>query len=141
MQVSIIVNPDPHAESFTPQPIHNVTAVFDDLDDVISAVRSLKQYGFADEGTSVFIGEEGLVKLDLHGEHHGVLAHVIRALESLNAEEQANHDAEAALKEGHIFITVQTVGSNEQKETVERVLKAHKAHTLRFFGRWTIERL
>src|ERR1035441_7799590 len=60
MQMSIIVNPDPHAESFTPQPIHNVTAVFDDLDDVISAVRSLKQYGFADEGTSVFIGKEGL---------------------------------------------------------------------------------
>src|ERR1035441_4278347 len=96
MQMSISVNPDPHAESFTPQPIHNVTAVFDDLDDVISAVRSLKHYGFADEGTSVFIGKEGLVKLDLHGEHHGVLAHVIRALESLNAKKQPNHYVKAS---------------------------------------------
>jgi hypothetical protein len=79
--------------------------------------------------------------LDLHGEDHGVLARVTRALESLTAEEQANRDAEAALKEGRIFITVQTVGSDEQKETVERVLKAHKAHIPRFFGRWTVERL
>jgi signal recognition particle GTPase len=141
MQMTVNVNPDPHAEGFTPQPIYNVTAVFDDLHDVISAVRSLKQYGFTDECTSVFIGKEGLSKLDLHGEDHGVLARVTRALESLTAEEQANRDAEAALKEGRIFITVQTVGSDEQKETVEHVLKAHRAHSLRFFGRWTVERL
>jgi hypothetical protein len=139
--MTVNVNPDPHAEGFTPQPIYNVTAVFDELNDVISAVRSLKQYGFSDERTSVFRGKKGLARLDLHGEDHGVLARVIRALESLTAEEQANSDAEAALKEGRIFITVQTVGSDEQKETVKRVLKAHKAHTLRFFGRWTVERL
>src|ERR1039458_5294073 len=98
MQMTVSVNPDPHAEGFTPQPIYNVTAVFDDLHDVISAVRSLKQYGFTDECTSVFIGKEGLSKLDLQGEDHGVLARVTRALESLTAEERANRDAEAALK-------------------------------------------
>src|ERR1019366_10211133 len=88
--MTVNVNPDPHAEGFTPQPIYNVTAVFDELNDVISAVRSLKQYGFSDERTSVFRGKEGLARLDLHGEDHGVLARVIRALESLTAEEQAN---------------------------------------------------
>jgi hypothetical protein len=64
------VNPDPHAESFKPQPIYNVTAVFDDLQDVVSAVRSLKQSGFPDERTSVFMGKEGLARLELHGEDH-----------------------------------------------------------------------
>jgi hypothetical protein len=66
---------------------------------------------------------------------------VIRALESLTAEDHANRDAESALKEGRIFMTVQTDGSDESKDVVERVLKEHKAHTLRFFGRWTVERL
>ena len=141
MQMTTNLNPDPHADGFTPQPIYNVTAVFDELHDVISAVRSLKQSAFPDEQTSVFMGKEGLAKLDLHGEDHGVLARVIRALESLTAEDQANRNAEVALNEGRIFITVQTDGSDEQKETVERVLKAHKAHTLRFFGHWTVERL
>lgn len=79
--------------------------------------------------------------MDLHGEDHGVFARVIRALESLTAEAQANQDAEAALKEGRVFITVETYGSEEQKAIVERILKANKAHTLRFFGRWTVQRL
>jgi len=135
------VNPDPHAEGFTPQPIYNVTAVIDELQDLISAVRSLRRSGFSDEHTSVFMGKEGLAKLDLHGEDHGVLARVIRALESLTAEARANQDAEAALKEGRIFITVKTDGSEEQKATVERILKANKAHTLRFFGLWTVQHL
>jgi hypothetical protein len=141
MQMPANVNPDPHAERFTPQPIYNVTAVFDELNDVLSAVRSLKQSGFPDARTSVFMGKEGLAKLDLHGEDHGALARVIRALESLTAEQLANQEVEAALQEGRIFITVQTDGSDDQKETAERVLKAHKAHTVRFFGRWTVERL
>jgi hypothetical protein len=135
------VNPDPHSEGFTPQPIYNVTAVFDELKDIISAVRSLRESGFLDERTSVFMGKEGLAKLDLHGEDHGALARVVRALESLTAEELANREAETALKEGRIFMTVQTDGSEDQKEAAERVLKAHNAHTVRFFGRWTVERL
>ena len=135
------VNPDPHAEGFTPQPIYNVTAVFDELHDVASAVRSLKLSGFPDAGMSVFMGKEGLAKLDLHGEDHGMLARVIRTLESLTAEEAANREAEVALKEGRIFVAVQTDGSDRQKELIERVLKAHNAQALRFFGRWTIERM
>ena len=49
--------------------------------------------------------------------------------------------AEAALKEGRVFITVETDGSEEQNAIVERILKDHKAHSLRFFGRWTVQRL
>ena len=135
------VNPDPHVEGFTPQPISSVTAIIDELDDLVAALESLQQSGFSTEQVSVFMGAEGLAKLDLHGEKHGFLARALRALESLAAEEQANRDAEAALKEGRIFIAVLTDGSENQKSMVERILKEHEAHTLRFFGRWTVERL
>lgn len=50
------VNPDPHADGFTPQPIYNVTAVIDEVQDLISAVRSLRQSGFSDDHTLVFMG-------------------------------------------------------------------------------------
>lgn len=139
--MTTIMNPDPHAKGFKPQPIYNVTGVIDQLSDVLSAVRSLQQSGFSEKKISVFMGRDGLAKLDLRGEEHGVLAKVIRALESLTAEEQANHDVEAALKEGRIFIAVETDGSDQQKTEVERILKAHGARTMRFFGRWTVERL
>lgn len=86
-----------------------MTVVFDELPDAVYAVQSLKQFGFSDERTSVFMGKDRLAKSDLHGNDHGVLARVSRALESLTAEQLANQDAEAALKEGGVFIAVQTV--------------------------------
>jgi hypothetical protein len=135
------VNPDPHADGFTPQPIRSVTARVDDLGDLIAAIRALKAAGFSEDDTSVFIGEEGLSKLDLHGEHHGMLARAIRTLESLTAEEQANLECETALKEGCLFVCVSTDGSDKQKADVNQILKGHNARNLRFFGRWTVEHL
>ena len=140
-RMTIKVNPDPHADGFTPQPIRSVTARMDDLDDLIVAMRALKAAGFSENDASVFMGEEGLSKLDLHGENHGILARVIRALESLTAEERANLECETALKEGCLFVCVSTDGSDEQKAAVNQILKDHNARNLSFFGRWTVEHL
>jgi hypothetical protein len=139
--MTIKVNPDPHADGFTPQPIRSVTARVDDLGDLIAAIRALEAAGFSEDDTSVFMGEEGLSKLDLHGENHGMLARAIRALESLTAEERANLDCETALKEGCLFVCVSTDGSDKQKATVDQILKDHNARNLKFFGRWTVEHL
>ena len=139
--MTVNVNPDPHAEGFKAQPILHVTAIVDGLGDVISAISLLQRHGFSDDHVSVFLGKDGLAKLDLHGEDHGVMARVVRTLESLTAEAQANQDAEAALKDGRIFMAVETDGSEEQKSTVERILKESNGHTLRFFGRWTVQRV
>jgi hypothetical protein len=38
-----IVNPDPHASGFKPQPISNVTAVLEHISHVFSVVRSLEK--------------------------------------------------------------------------------------------------
>ena len=136
-----IINPDPHAEGFKPQPIYNVTAVLEHISNVFSVVQSLEKSGFSEDQISVFIGQDGLAKLDLHGKEHGVLARVVRALESLTAEAEANRHAEATLREGRIFVAVSTDGSDQQKAIVERILKAHHARQLHYFGRWTVERL
>jgi len=113
----------------------------DDLGDLIAAIRALEAAGFSEDDTSVFIGEEGLSKLDLHGDNHGMLARAIRALESLTAEERSNLDCETALKEGCLFVCVSTDGSDKQKATVDQILKDHNARNLKFFGRWTVEHL
>ncbi|SRR6266550_1421299 len=135
------VNPDPHAEGFEWQPTNKVTAIIDRLDDVFSAIRSLEQAGFPEKDLSVFVGSEGLAKLDVHGEHHGLVGRVVRAVQSVAADQQPDHDAEAALNEGHAYITVSTDGSEKQKMAAERVLKAHAARCVRYFGRWAVEKL
>jgi len=135
------VNPDPHADGFQLQPTNRITAIVDSLDDVLTAVECLKQAGFSDEDLAVFIGRDGLAKLDLHGEGHGILGRVVRAADSLTSNQQANQEAENALNAGHIYVTVLTDGSDEQKTTAERVLKAHNANNCRYYGRWTVEPL
>jgi len=135
------VNPDPHAEGFQWQPTNKVTAIIDRLDDVFSAIRSLQHAGFSEKDLSVYLGKDGLAKLDVHGKGHGVLGRIIRAVESVTADQHPDKDAEAALKEGRAYITVSTDGSDEQKATAERVLKAHGAHGVRYFGRLIVERL
>jgi hypothetical protein len=136
------VNPDPHTQGFTPHPKGNVTAVIDELSDLAAAVRSLNAAGFSDEHISVFTGSEGLAKLDLHGEGHGVLAQLVRAVESKTTEEQVNsRDVEEGLRRGKFFVTVKTDGSEEQKTKVGRLLKNHNGHNLRYFGSWTVEHL
>jgi len=135
------INPDPHAEGFQWQPTNHVTAIIDDQDEVFSVIRRLKESGFSDEDISVFIGSEGLAKLDVHGEHHGMLGRVIRAVESVTADQHPDQEAEGALKAGLVYVTVLTDGSVEQKTMAVRSLKAHNAHNLRYFGRLTVERL
>src|SRR5882724_5678967 len=109
------VNPDPHAEGFQLQPTNHVTAIIENLDDVLSAAQCLTQACFSDYDLSVFIGRDGLAKLDLHGERHGILGRIVRAADSLTSNEQANKEAEDALKAGHAYITVLTDGGDEQK--------------------------
>ncbi len=135
------INPDPHAEGFQWQPTNHVTAIIDDQDDVLSVILSLKESGFVNEDISVFIGREGLAKLDVHGEHHGMFGRIVRALESVTADQQPDQEAEKALKAGLAYITVLTDGSVKQRATAQRVLRAHNAHHLRYFGRLAVERL
>jgi len=135
------VNPDPHAEGFQLQPTNHVTAIIDNLGDVLSAIGDLTQAGFSDNDLSVFIGRDGLAKLDLRGENHGILGRIVRAADSLTSNQEANQEAEAALKGGSAYITVLTDGGEDQKRTAERILKAHHANTVRYYGQWTVEPL
>jgi hypothetical protein len=136
------VNPDPHIEGFAPHPKYSLTAVIDEVSALTAAVRSLNHAGFSHEHISVFIGSEGLAKLDLKGEAHGFLAQFVRAVESLTTEERLNSQKiEEGLKLGKFFIAVRTDGSEPQKKMVRHVLKTHGAHGVRFFGAWTVEHL
>src|SRR2546423_6360988 len=135
------VNPDPHAEGFQLQPTNHVTAIIDQLEDVLSAIRDFTQAGFSENDLSVFIGRDGLEKLDLHGKNHGILGRIVRAADSLTSNQEANQEAEAALRSGSAYIAVLTDGREEQKTTAERILKAHHATNVRYYGQWTVEPL
>ncbi len=107
----------------------------------LSAIQHLTQAGFSDNDLSVFIGTDGLAKLDLHGKKDGIMGRIVRAADSLTSNQQANQEAEDALKTGSAYVTVLTDGGEEQKRTAERILKAHHANNVRYYGQWTVEPL
>src|SRR5258705_11473981 len=122
------VNPDPHAEGFQLQPTNHVTAIIDNLGDVLSAIGDLTQACFSVNDLSVFIGRDGLAKLDLRGANHGILGRSVRAADSLTSNQEANQAAEAALNGGSAYIRVFTDGEEDQKRPCESRLKAYHAN-------------
>ena len=135
------VNPDPHSEGFQWQPTNSVTAILNGVEEVNQVIHSLKQSGFSGDDISVFMGRDGLAKLDVHGENHGVAGRLIRAVESVTADQHPDKDVESALRQGRVYMTISTHGDDQKKAVAERVLKAHHADTIRHFGRWAVERL
>jgi hypothetical protein len=135
------LNPDPHADGFQWQPINSVTAIMDKMEDLTAAVEWLKRSGFSENDVSVFMGQEGLAKLDLRGENHGIAGRLIRAVESVTSDRHPDKEVEATLENGGIYIVVATNGDEQQKAVAENVLKEHHARDVHFFGRWTVEPL
>jgi hypothetical protein len=133
---------DQYAMGLSADPQNGIGAVVDDRSDTEAALRALRDAGYYGGSVSVFIGQEGLNRLDLKGEAHGVVGRVKHAVESLFTEERKFHDAiESALQQGKCYLTVQTDGGEEQKNAVQSLLKAHHAHEIRFFGTWATEHL
>jgi hypothetical protein len=52
-------------------------------------------------------------------------------------EADARREALEALREGHAIVLVYAEDGT-RRDQAESILKAHQAHALRFFGRWTI---
>ena len=135
------VNPDPHSTGFQWQATNSVTAIVDNLDELKYAIHSLRQSGFSDEDVAVFMGRDGLAKLDIHGENHGLSGRLIRAVESVTADQHPDTEVESALRQGRIYVIISTQGDDQRKSAAEHALKACSAHNIRYFGRWAVEHL
>jgi len=136
------VNPDTDAERFSEQFKNAVTAFIDELPDFNEAVVALERARLGPDQIYVFMGEEGLERLDLHGQSHGFLSRVIRGIEFMRAEERTYYEQiERGLKTGGFFVAVRTDGSDQQRSVAENILKAHHAHDVRYFGTWSIAHL
>jgi hypothetical protein len=136
------VNPDPHEKGYRFTPLHRVTAIFESCDAVRGALKSLHDSGFTAEEIEVFIGEVGAEKLDLSGERHGAMVHVLRVLETFVADETELHQqVDQALRRGCTAINVFTADDEEKKQRAAEILKAYNASEVCYWGQWGNERL
>jgi hypothetical protein len=127
---------------FIPYPTNKVVGIIDDVGDAQAALRDLKAAGFTAKQVRVLTGKEGAHRLDVKGDEHGPLAHIVRSTQRLLGDYEIEHATrhEQELLAGHFGIGV-TAQYKENRDKARQILKAHHGHFINFYGRWAMENL
>jgi hypothetical protein len=138
--MSTTVNLDPHAEGYRFNPMHRVTAMFESRGQVKPVLEPLHGAGFGDDKIEVFVGREGVEKLDLEGSHHGKVIHFLREAQLATADEEyLFRELDQAVRGGGAVIGIVTDGDEARKKQAVEILKSHGAHEVYYWGQWSIE--
>ncbi len=117
-------------------PVDHLAAVLRDGRAAEQTARALRDAGFAD--VVVFEGPQGLRVIEANEHQANPLTRAWERLSiRISDEADARQEAMEALREGHAIVMVYTA-DGARMDQAEGILKAHQAHGLRFFGRWTI---
>ena len=113
----------------------SVTGFFDSHDQLDPAVQSLREAGVGDQDVGVFVGEEGAQTLVLSGQRHGFAGQLWCHAEAIFSDQTELHQlTDQTLRAGGIVIGICTDGDVEKKATASRILKAHQATQIHFWG-------
>ena len=134
------LNPNPHEQGFSAKPLNGVAGTIDRLKDAVEAVEDLKAADFPEGDIAIFIGADGLTRLEPEGKFHGVLGQIIRASQWIGGEDAANQDAKESLESGRVWITAQTDGTETRQYLASAILKRRGAYNLRLFGALTVDK-
>jgi hypothetical protein len=117
-------------------PSHRVLGVLPGPDEATSIVLELSEAGFAREEIHAICGEEGLRRLDPSGKHHGLHGRLIRAVESVAADDLLADYADE-LAAGAVIVSVPALDDETQSQAAH-LLREHGATKMRYFGTATI---
>lgn len=119
-------------------PTNYITAVIDDLDEATLASVDLQQVGFATNDIVFDTNLQAFERIQSYKQRHGLLKSFMSFVASVASDEAdvyLLYALEAA--QGHHLLNVYAP-KPELVERAHRILKAHHAHTMKFFGRWTV---
>lgn len=131
-------NCDPYAGFHLFALVKRVTGLLDREDEVHATVRALEEAGVATDDIHIFTGEQGAKCLDLSGREHGRAVRLLRTLEAVvGGEGEANHRIDEALHRGAtlLCVTIHKPKTDEKGRAV-RILQAHHAHEIHYWGTW-----
>ncbi len=138
----VTLNPDPHAKGYRFSPHRYVTAMFHSTDRLTPVLDELTACCFEDDEIEVFVGDEGVEKLDVTGKNHGIVVRLLRDMEEFFTDETDHlKHTDHALRQGGCAVDVYTRGDPDKKMLAARIMKDHGAHEVCYWGRWVIEKL
>lgn len=129
------------SDNFLLYPTNKVLAIVNTPAQLQSAIRELNQIGFGEDKLDVLCGQKGADRLDVTGEHHGLLARLYQFIEKFGDMESENlRDYEQELRGGHFLLAV-NVPDEEKRTHVVQIIESHGGHRINFYGRWTVQGL
>ncbi len=133
----------PYTSLGVPYPKHYVVGVIDDLQEAERAVQALLQVGFTATDIRLRTGQEVLEVRREHDEQKPkLLTRIVETINDASSDDELNETdvyAEEA-SEGHNILNVYA-RTSDQITSAQNVLAAHYAHTIKYFGDWTITEL
>jgi hypothetical protein len=121
-------------------PVNRIFAVFDDPANADRAVAALEaEWPVAD--TRVLCCDAALNRIDARGAHGGALHRVIRAVQGIGIEGTHMQRYEDEITRGHFVLETVAPPSADERAALLKTLKAHGAHFINLYGRWTVEGL
>ena len=137
----VTVNPDPHEAGYRYSPTKYLTAIFTSQAEMSPVVDDLADANLNEE-LQVFVGNEGVERLDVSGKNHGVMTRLYRDMEQFFTDETDHlRKTELALKAGGFAIAVLTGDDEAKKARAVAILKSHQANEICYWGRWATERM
>lgn len=124
-------------------PTHNVVGVLDTIDQLVGAASDLTNGGFLESEINVAQGPAAADRVDATTGRGGITGLAIRVAEKLglqNEELEFKDHYEEAMRSGRFVIRV-AAPSEERKDRATEILKQHGAHSVAYYGKYTIQKL
>jgi hypothetical protein len=124
-------------------PTHNLVGVLDTFEQLRGATTDLLSQGFLESEINVAQGKAAADQVDATTGRGGVAGFALRIAEKLglqNQELEFKDHYEQAMRSGRFVIRV-AAPSEERKDRATEILKRHGAHSVAYFGKYTIQGL
>lgn len=121
-------------------PDHTVVAIIDEPDDAAAALDALITAGVPEENISLLYGEGGAERLDPAGKRHGALGRLRRLIQHYGDEDRPHVRRQAEeLRAGNFLVAAPA--TEEERDRVAGILKAHGGHFINHYTPWTVTAL
>ena len=115
---------------------HRLGCIIADKANLDQLVAELAKANYEEGPVRIAHGETGLDMIDPDGTRHGGMARVIRSVQKFTSQTEARllNTLGKALTDGKYAISVQTDGSDEQRNQVHQLMKANGGTNIFFKG-------
>ena len=132
--------------AFTPAPEelktprHRIIARVPGPDDAASTIETLATSGVDRSEVFILCGEDGLLRLDPTGKHHGLRGRLVRASQAVFSLGDMIADDAEFVEQGGLIVSA-PARSDDERRLVADVLRENGGTEMRYFGATTFEEI